>query len=169
MKLISLDQASRITGYSCFVDAKWQWSSVIDKDKKDIDTDTRFDEMVLAIYEVVEQENPDIVIIEQVALQSNAKTMMLLARLQGAIIGKCVELGIQYKIIEVSHWRKIVGIHQGKKKREELKKDSLKLAHEWFDNSLSEDAAESSLLGAAYLIDNDFATLDDFQDSHLWD
>lgn len=168
MKLLSFDQSSKITGISCFINGEWQWSNIIDK-HKNTNTDARFDEMVLSMYEVIEKEKPNIVVIEQVALQSNAKTMMLLARLQGAAVGKCVEIGLQYKIIEPSHWRKIVGIHQGKKKRDDLKKESMELAHKWFDESLSEDASESALLGVSYLIENGYTTIEYLDDAHLWD
>ena len=167
MKLLSFDQASKITGYSCFIDGDWQYSRIINKDKKDLDTDRRFNEMVLAIYEVIDKEQPDAIALEGVALQSNAKTMSLLARLQGAIVGKALEMSISYSIIEPARWRKTVGIQQGKKKREELKKDSLKLAHEWLSKSLSEDASESCLLGCAYLIINGYKTLSGFQED-IW-
>ena len=163
MKLISLDQSSNLTGISYFIDNEWQYSTVIDSHKIK-NTDARFDNMVSEIYKVIVKEQPDIVVLEQVALQSNAKTMMLLARLQGAIIGKCIESNIQYKIIEVSRWRKIVGIHQGKKKRDELKAESMYLAHKWFDDKLTEDASESALIGAAYLKLNNLIELPEYNE-----
>lgn len=155
IKLISFDQSTKITGYSCFVDGKWQWSSTIDLHKI-TDKEIRMSKMIQSIYEVLEAEQPDIVAFEQVANQSNVKTVVTLAQLQGAIIGKCVEMATPYKIIEPSHWRRICGIAQGKKKREELKQESLKLAHELFDENLGEDAAESALLGYSYLTEQDW-------------
>lgn len=167
MKLISFDQSSRCTGVTCFVDNKWQWSRVIDL-HKNTNTDERMKQMIRAIYEVIDTERPDIVAFEQVANQSNVKTVIMLAQLQGTIIGKCTELGIPYSIIEPAKWRKAVCIEQGKKKRTELKFESLALAHELFDESLSEDAAESSLIGLAYLILNGYSTLEEFKDAALW-
>ena len=155
IKLISFDQSTKNTGYSCFVDGKWQWSRTIDLHKI-TDKEVRTSKMIQSIYEILESEKPDIVAFEQVANQSNVKTVVTLAQLQGAIIGKCVEMNIPYKIIEPSHWRRICGIAQGKKKREELKQESLKLAHELFDENLGEDAAESALLGYSYLIEQDW-------------
>lgn len=167
MKVISTDQSTNTTGVSCFIGGKYAWTKLIDLHKEK-DSELRFCQMVKAINKIIEEEKPDVVVIEQVALQSNAKTMMLLARLQGTIIGKCIELDIQYEIIEPSKWRKTVNIEQGKKKRTELKFESLALAHELFDESLSEDAAESSLIGLAYLILNGYSTLEEFKDAALW-
>lgn len=161
IKLISFDQASQVSGYSLFVDNKWQYSRVIDL-SNDNNTERRFKEMVTRIHKIINEEHPDFVAIEAVTLQKNAKTMMLLARLQGAIIGKCIDDGIQYEIIEPSKWRRVVGIHQGNKKREDLKKDSLALTHELFDKKLSEDAAESLLIGVATLLLHDLAQPEDF-------
>ena len=168
MKLLSFDQSTNVTGISCFIDNAYAWTKVIDLHKEK-DSQSRFHHMVEAIFNVIEEEKPDELAIEQTAMQSSVKTLMVLAHLQGAIIGKAIELSIPYSLIEPSKWRKAVGIEQGKKKRVELKFESMSLAHEWFDEKLSEDASESALIGAGYLIINGYTTLDNFQDSHLWD
>ena len=168
MKLLSFDQSTNVTGITCFIDNQYKWTKVIDLHKEK-DSEQRFHHMVEAIFDVIENEKPDELAIEQTAMQSSVKTLMTLAHLQGTIIGKCIEMGIPFQLIEPSRWRKTVGIEQGKKKRTELKFESLALAHEWFSEDLSEDASESALIGAAYLIINGHSTLDDFKDSHLWD
>lgn len=168
MKLLSFDQSTNITGISCFIDGEYKWTKVIDLHKEK-NSQSRFHHMVEAIFNIIEEEKPDEMAVEQTAMQSSVKTLMVLAHLQGAIIGKAIELSIPYSLIEPSKWRKAVGIHLGKKKRTELKFESVDLAHEWFDATLSEDASESALIGAGYLIINGHKTLDDFQDAHLWD
>ena len=168
MKLLSFDQSTNVTGVSCFIDGEYKWTKVIDLHKEK-NSQSRFHHMVEAIFNVIEEERPDEMAVEQTAMQSSVKTLMVLAHLQGAIIGKAIELSIPYQLVEPSKWRKAVGIHQGKKKRTELKFESVALAHEWFDESLSEDASESALIGAGYLIENGYKTVDDFKDANLWD
>lgn len=166
MKLLSFDQSTNVTGISCFINNQYKWTKLIDLHKEK-DSESRFHHMVEAIFNIIEQEKPDEVAIEQTAMQSSVKTLMVLAHLQGAIIGKCIEMSISYQLIEPSKWRKTVGIQLGKKKRTELKFESMALAHDWFDENLSEDASESALIGAAYLIINDYKTLSDFQED-IW-
>ena len=168
MKLLSFDQSTNITGVSCFINGEYKWTKVIDLHKEK-NSQLRFHHMIESIFNIIEEEKPDELAIEQTAMQSSVKTLMILAHLQGAIIGKAIELFIPYSLVEPSKWRKAVGIHQGKKKRTELKFESVDLAHEWFDESLSEDASESALIGAGHLIINGHKTLDDFKDAHLWD
>ena len=168
MKLLSFDQSTNITGVSCFIDGDYKWTKVVDL-HKERNSEKRFQHMIEALFSIIEDEKPDEIAIEQTAMQSSVKTLMILAHLQGALIGKAIEMHIPYQLIEPSKWRKAVGIHQGKKKRTELKFESVFLAHEWFDENLSEDASESALIGAGYLIVNGYKTLDDFRDSHLWD
>ena len=120
MKLLSFDQSTNVTGVSCFIDGEYKWTKVIDLHKEK-DSQLRFHHMVEALFNVVEEEKPDEMVIEQTAMQSSVKTLMMLAHLQGAMIGKAIELSIPYQLIEPSKWRKAVGIQQGKKKRIELK------------------------------------------------
>ena len=124
--------------------------------------------MVTSIYKIIEKEKPDEIVFEQTAFQSNAKTLRMLSQLQGCMIGKCFELDIPYYILEPSKWRKTVGIEQGKKTRTSLKFESLNLAHELFSKELTEDAAESALIGCAHLILNHNATMEDFSGEDLF-
>ena len=69
----------------------------------------------------IKNNRPDLVVIEDVALQSSPKTLIQLAQLQGAIMGVCELNNIPYEIIKPSEWRKILGFKQGRAKRAELK------------------------------------------------
>ena len=145
-KILSCDQSTTCSGISCFINGQYQWTKLVD----------------------LKKEKPDEIVFEQTAFQSNAKTLRILSQLQGCIIGKCFELDIPYYILEPSKWRKTVGIDQGKKTRTSLKFESLNLAHELFSKELTEDAAESALIGCAHLILNHNATMEDFRCEDLF-
>lgn len=164
---MAFDQSSNCTGTSLFKNGIWIKSGTINL-KKEKDSELRFKHMVTSIYKIIEKEKPDEIVFEQTAFQSNAKTLRMLSQLQGCIIGKCFELNIPYYILEPSKWRKTVGIEQGKKTRTSLKFESLNLAHELFSEELTEDAAESALIGCAHLILNHNATMEDFKAEDLF-
>ena len=166
-KILSCDQSTTCSGISCFVNGQYQWTKLVDL-KKEKDSELRFKHMVTRIYKIIEKEKPDEIVFEQTTFQSNAKTLRMLSQLQGCIIGKCFELDIPYYILEPSKWRKTVGIEQGKKTRTSLKFESLNLAHELFSKELTEDAAESALIGCAHLILNHNATMEDFSGEDLF-
>ena len=166
-KILSCDQSTTCSGISCFTNGQYQWTKLVDL-KKEKDSELRFKHMVTSIYKIIEKEKPDEIVFEQTAFQSNAKTLRMLSQLQGCIIGKCFELDIPYYILEPSKWRKTVGIEQGKKTRTSLKFESLNLAHELFSKELTEDAAESALIGCAHLILNHNATMEDFNGEDLF-
>ena len=167
MILLAFDQSSNCTGISLFKNGTWIKSGIINL-KKEKNSELRFKHMVTSIYKIIEKEKPDEIVFEQTAFQSNAKTLRMLSQLQGCIIGKCFELDIPYYILEPSKWRKTVGIEQGKKTRTSLKFESLNLAHELFSKELTEDAAESALIGCAHLILNHNATMEDFSGEDLF-
>ena len=124
MKILSLDQSTKITGFSVFQDGHYIDSGVIDL-KENKDTDERSKQMGLEICKLIEQYKPDTVVIEEVAMQSNAKTLKILARIQGMAIGFATAHNIPTYIIEPSKWRASLSFTQGPKvKREHLKQQS---------------------------------------------
>lgn len=150
MKILALDQSTRITGHSLFDDGKYVESGVIDKHKIR-DADKRIAEMGLEICRKIKEHKPDIVVIEDIQKQSNTKTVIYLARLQGCIILYCASKGIDIKILHPSEWRKVLSYNQGPKvPRAELKEQSINYVkeHLGFDN-FSEDRCEAICIGVA--------------------
>lgn len=124
MKILALDQSTRITGYSLFEDSKYVKSGVIDL-HKNTDTDERSKQMAVEICKLIEDTKPDCVIIEQVQNQSNVSTVIKLARIQGVAIGFCAAHNIDLHILTPSQWRAALDYKQGPKvKREVLKQQS---------------------------------------------
>lgn len=150
MRVLAFDQSTKVTGYSLFVDGQYVDSGVIDL-SKDKNTVERSKQMGLAICEQIEGKKPDVVIIEEVAMQSNAQTLKFLARIQGVAIGFCAAHNIPLHILEPSKWRSALDFKQGRAvKREELKAQSLDYIKERFGfKNFSEDRCESICINVA--------------------
>jgi Holliday junction resolvasome RuvABC endonuclease subunit len=150
MRVLAFDQSTKVTGWSLFVDEKYIDSGVIDLSKNK-DTVERSKQMALAICQVIIDNRPDTVIIEEVAMQSNAQTLKLLARIQGVAIGFCAAHNIPLHILEPSKWRSALDFKQGRAvKREELKSQSLDYVKENFGfKNFSEDRSEAICINVA--------------------
>lgn len=149
MKVVALDQSTRITGYSVFEDGQYVKSGVIDLHKIK-ETDERSKQMAVEICKLIEDAKPDCVIIEEVQQQSNTSTVIKLARIQGVAIGFCAAHNIDLHILTPSRWRSALSYRQGPKvRREELKKQSLDFVKNNFKLELIEDEAEAVCINEA--------------------
>ena len=150
MRVLAFDQSTKVTGYSLFVDEKYSNSGVIDLSKNK-DTVERSKQMAVDMCKVISDNKPDVVIIEEVAMQSNAQTLKLLARIQGVAIGFCAAHNIPLHILEPSKWRSALDFKQGRAvKREELKRQGLDFIKEKFGfDNFSEDRCEAICINVA--------------------
>ena len=124
--LLALDQSTRCSGYAVFEDGKYVCSGVIDKNKSELPTYERSFEMARDIWRVIKKYQPQVLVIEEVAQQTNAQTLITLSRLQGMIIGYAEAHKIKTHILLPSQWRKQLQFKQGAKvKRAELKQQSI--------------------------------------------
>lgn len=98
IKILAFDQALIKTGV-CTIDKNTVYHSLIDLSKTK-DPAERSMMMRQMIQSRIKNNSPDLVVIEDVALQRSAKTIIQLAQLQGAIIGACDIFGIPYEIIK---------------------------------------------------------------------
>lgn len=150
MRVVSFDQATKVSGWSFWTDGTYVDSGIIDKHKIK-DSNERAAAMGNAICEKLEELHPDCVVIENVQAQAGVSTVILLARLQGIVIGWCYAHKIRVEVIEPSKWRKCLGYKQGPGvKREDLKWQSISYVQEHlgFDD-FSEDRCEACCLGIA--------------------
>ena len=104
MRVISLDQASLISGWCIFEDGAYIDSGVITKNKK-IPIIQRVPQMAEAICQKIEDSNVDVVIIEGIQNQGSIKTTLDLARLQGGIMMWCETNQKTLHILPPSEWR----------------------------------------------------------------
>lgn len=148
-KVLSFDQSTKLSAYSWWIDGKYIESGYIDLHKNK-NTSERVKKMGIELCNIITKYQPDNVIIEEVAQQSNPQTLKLLARIQGIIIGFCAAHDIDTYIIEPSKWRSILQFKIGAGvKREELKDQAIKYIKDKYDLDLSEDECESVCIGEA--------------------
>ena len=112
IKILAFDQALIKTGV-CTLDDGAVYHSLIDLSKTKDPVERRAI-MRQMIQSRIKTNNPDLVVIEDVALQASAKTVIQLAQLQGAIIGTCELFNIPYEIIKPTEWRKMLDFKQGR-------------------------------------------------------
>lgn len=149
LKVLAFDQSTKISAYSIFIDGKYVECGVIDLHKMR-DTSERVRAMGVELCKTIGKYNPDKVVIEEVAQQSNALTLKLLARIQGIIIGFCAAHNIETYIVEPSKWRSVLRFHQGAGvKRAELKAQAIEYIKSVYGLELSEDECESCCINEA--------------------
>jgi Holliday junction resolvasome RuvABC endonuclease subunit len=150
MRILAFDQSSKLSGWCVSEDGVYIDSGVIDKHKI-TNSDKRIAEMGLEIYKKIAEVKPDLVIVENIQNQSNTATVILLARLQGMILGYCAAHKIRAEILGPSQWRSVLQYRQGPKvKREELKQQSIDFVKEKFGfENFSEDRCEAIAINVA--------------------
>jgi Holliday junction resolvasome RuvABC endonuclease subunit len=148
-KVLSFDQSTKISAYSLWIDGEYVECGVIDLHKMK-DTSERVRAMGVELCRTIEKYNPEVVVIEEVAQQSNPLTLKLLARIQGVIIGFCAAHNIDTYIIEPSKWRSTLQFKIGAKvKRAELKAQAIAYIKDVYNLELSEDCCEAICIGEA--------------------
>lgn len=163
MKLLSFDQSTRLTAYAVFEDGELKKHDLIKIKTKD--ADKRFVEMCSAVFKVISEVTPDVVVCENVSLQTNAAVLTSLARLLGAIVGWCIFDNIVYDTYYASQWRRILGFtsdkncdsdeNSPKKKcdRTYYKEKAIAFIKDKFGIDEGDDVAEAICIGLAYLKD----------------
>ena len=152
-KLISLDTSTSSTGYAVYISGKLHRYDLIDF-KRIKNTDERIKEMILKIYEIIETENPQIIVAEMTVVTRNAQAQRNLTMILGAIQGKCLENNIFFSLLRPTEWRKLVNNEKEKlpRKREELKQWSKQKASDILGiNDINDDISDAILIGQAYI------------------
>lgn len=149
MKILSFDQSSNLSGY-CLFDDDIIDSGIIDKHKIK-DSNTRIAEMSVAICNKIDELKPDLVVIENIQNQSSTSTVILLARLQGMILGHCYVHKIRTEILEPSKWRSTLKFKQGAgRKRDVLKQQAIDyIADEFLIDDIEIDEGEAICIAIA--------------------
>lgn len=161
-KILSFDQSTKLSAYSWWIDGQYIESNYIDLHKMK-DTSERVRAMGVELCKVIKKYSPEKVVLEEVAQQSNALTLKLLARIQGIIIGFCAAHNIKTYIIEPSKWRSTLHFTQGSGvKRAQLKAQAIQYVKDVYNLELPEDECEAICIGdAAHKIY-------DFKEDNYW-
>ena len=150
MRVLSLDQSTRCSGWAYFENNEYVCSGVVDMSKSELETDKRSFEMAKALWKIIKKYKPDCLIIEDAQQQNNVKTVITLARLAGMIIGYAEAHGVTVHILLPSQWRAALSYSQGPKvKRAELKKQSAEHVKSNYGFDLPEDENEAICINEA--------------------
>lgn len=149
-KVMSVDQSTRCSGYCLVQDNEYVCSGVIDMSKSKLETSERSFEMAKSIWNLIKKYKPNYLIIEDVQNQNSTKTVVILARLQGLILGYAEAHGVKTHILAPSVWRRELNYSQGPKvKRAELKQQSADYVKSKYGFVKSEDENEAIALNDA--------------------
>ena len=155
MKILAFDQATIKTGVAWFEDTTLKGFELIDFHKIK-DTKQRQQLMILKMYEKIRECEPDVIVFEDVAMQRSAGAVILLAQIQGALLGYCLEHDIVGIIYKPALWRKMLNFKQGSKvKREALKQQAVDYAKKYYDVDAGEDIADAICIGHAFAMSYD--------------
>lgn len=150
MRILSVDQSTRCSGYAVFENNMYIQSGVIDMSKSKLETEERSFAMAKEIWKIIKKYKPQSIVLEGVQQQANPRTMIILARLAGMIIGYAEAHNVHVRILLPSQWRKVLGYSQGAKvKRQELKQQSIDYVKKNLELERSEDECEAICINIA--------------------
>lgn len=147
MKILCLDQATRITGYSVWQNGKLKKYGTLEPNiPKNVTYIERLSGMCNAIESLIIKTKPDVVCIEDVQFQSNQRTFKILAQMQGYIFAILDKIKLPFVIVEPSCWKAFDSIKA--RKREEQKAQTIEFVKEKYNiEQLSEDEADAVAIG----------------------
>ena len=159
-RVIALDQATKVSGYSIFDDGKLIKYGVIHP-REDYEQILRISIMRQWLLSAIEDLQPDIIILEDIQLQNftgqkgaytkgdansiGIITYKTLAELLGVLKVSAFEQNILCEVIPPATWRSKVGI-SGRTRADKKKSAQLKVK-DWYQVDATQDEAEAICLG----------------------
>ena len=156
-KLLSLDTSSSKTGWSCFEDAKYKKSGVINFDTNECkkkykgNSDKRIEDMCSAIIDLLKKYKPDIIVIEKLNVGRNMVAVRHLSKVIGVVYCYSILNDCYYHEIQASQWRSQIGIQGKNRKREEYKQLAIEYVKNTLGIDVTDDEADSICAGIAYI------------------
>lgn len=158
-RVLALDQATETTGWAIFDNMSLKKFGTVSF--HDTNAPARIDALKQWLGSMMATAHPDLVVLEDIQLQTATKdkqnyndgegsivgvtTFKVLAQLQGVLINFCFEKRTPHELVHVSVWRKFCGI-DGKYRADKKKSAQLKIK-EWYDVTVPVDAAEAICIG----------------------
>ena len=157
-KLLSLDTSSSKSGWAYFENAKYKKSGVIDLDTKECkkkykdNSDKRIEDMCLAVWDLLQKYEPDIIVIEKLNVSRNMNATRVLSKVIGTVYTYYILTDdCSYFEIQPTQWRSQLGMQSGKKKRDELKQLSIEYVKNTLGKDVTDDESDSICQGLAYI------------------
>ena len=146
--LLGLDTSTSSTGWSLFVNGKYQESGVVDLKIKN--SAERMKQMVIEINKLIEHYSPTAIAIETPVVVRNPQVQRMLTMVFGAVYTICILNDIEFQEIRPAEWRFLVDSGKKPRKREELKEWSKQKVKELFDKDVTDDESDAILIGQAF-------------------
>ena len=152
MRLLALDQASRVTGVAIFDDGKLVKCGTFEI-KSNQELGKRLTQFLENLDKLYAAYNFDAVAYEDIHLQvGNVETYKKLAYIQAMILFWCEKHEKNLYCLSPSHWRKILkdkyGMSWGRK-RAEQKQTAINFIQEHYEKEVDSDTADAICIGCA--------------------
>lgn len=147
IKVLSLDQSTKLTGYCLISNNKIIESGVLtveEADKKN--TVERLKIMKNLISNLIHRVKPDVIFFEDIQFQRNYQTYKQLAQLQGIIMAYLFQKDIAFVVVPPTKWKSVCGIKG--RARKEQKKNTQKFVLNTYGLNVGED--ESDAIGICH-------------------
>ena len=153
IKVIALDTSTTKTGWSIFIDGKYNDCGLIDlSDMKKTTAEDRIPIMIKEIENIIIDYSPDIIIVENTVVSRNVSSQRFLTMLLGMVWYICMNKNIEFQTVRPTEWRSWVSSEKKGNKREELKAWSMNKVNELFGFVVeSDDVSDSILIGYGYV------------------
>ena len=145
--MITIDASTKCTGMATFINGSYKQGVLVDV--SDVgDLDERFPAMVKQILDVLNEQKPKIIYMEEIYGANNVHTSRYLFRLIGVVYGWCLSHKCEFNTVFPSAWRKALGFNQGKGvKRSDLKKQSINYVNKRYNITVNDDMADAICMG----------------------
>lgn len=144
-KILCLDQSTKITGWSFWQETQLKDYGLLNSNIKENNPILRMKMMSSFLEKLIDNLNPDYVVIEHVQFQNNFRTYGQLSQLQGVIFNILFERNIGFCLIEPTAWRAYSNIKG--RKRVEQKANTIQMVKNKFNITVTEDEADSIGIG----------------------
>ena len=153
MKVLALDQSTRVTGWAVFADGDLQEYGKFDAENAGADIGKRLTYIRTKVWSLIEKHDIQKVVLEEIQLQStvgnNVVTYKKLAYVQAIIIQLLNELKMPYEIVASSSWKSTLGIKG--RARAEQKKNAQEFIIKTYNIKVIQDTADAICIGLAFL------------------
>lgn len=150
MRILALDQSSRVSGYAIF-----DGDNLIDSGKftvDDADIGVRLLKIRNKVKDLIKNNNIDLVAFEDIQLQANkgpnnVTTYKVLAEVFGVLEELCTEEKIPYKIVHSQTWKSALNIKGAD--RTTQKKNAQEYVLKTYDKKVSQDESDAICIGTS--------------------
>ena len=152
MKVLALDQSTRVTGWAVFADDALQEYGKFDAENAGADIGKRLTYIREKVKALIDKHGIQKILIEEIQLQNtvgnNVVTYKKLAYVQAVLIQMLDELKLPYEVIASSSWKSTLGIKG--RARAEQKKNAQIYVNTIYGIKATQDECDAICIGTHY-------------------